>query len=209
MPDLLIELFSEEIPARMQARASEDLKRLVTDALVEAGLTYAAAGAYATPRRLTLTLEGLSAGSPTVTEERKGPRTDAPEQALEGFLRSTGLTRTSWRRGTTRRGRCGSRGSRNPAAPPPRSWPRSCRRSSAISLAQVDALGRGQPALGAAAAFHPLHPERRGGGASVVPFDVDGIAVGRHDRGAPLHGAGPLRRDLLRRITTASCAPRR
>jgi glycyl-tRNA synthetase beta chain len=93
MPDLLLELFSEEIPARMQARASEDLKRLVTDALVEAGLTYAAAGAYATPRRLTLALEGLSAQSPTVTEERKGPRTDAPEKALEGFLRATGLTK--------------------------------------------------------------------------------------------------------------------
>jgi glycyl-tRNA synthetase beta chain len=91
MPDLLLELFSEEIPARMQGKASEDLKRLVTDALVEAGLTYASAGAYATPRRLTLTLEGLTAESPTVTEERKGPRTDAPEKALEGFLRSTGL----------------------------------------------------------------------------------------------------------------------
>jgi glycyl-tRNA synthetase beta chain len=84
MPDLLLELFSEEIPARMQARASEDLKRLVTDALVEAGLTYAAAGAYATPRRLTLALEGLSAESPTQTEERKGPRTDAPERRWRG-----------------------------------------------------------------------------------------------------------------------------
>ena len=93
MPDLLLELFSEEIPARMQGKASEDLKRLVTDALVEAGLTYASAGAYATPRRLTLALEGLSAESPTVTEERKGPRVDAPEKALEGFLRSTGLTK--------------------------------------------------------------------------------------------------------------------
>ena len=93
MPDLLIELFSEEIPARMQARAREDLKKLVTDALVEAGLTYASAGAFSTPRRLTLTIEGLSAESPTTREERKGPRTDAPEAALEGFLRSTGLTR--------------------------------------------------------------------------------------------------------------------
>jgi glycyl-tRNA synthetase beta chain len=93
MPDLLIELFSEEIPAKMQARAAADLRRLMTDALVEAGLTYESAGAFATPRRLTLHVEGLLAESPTVREERKGPRTDAPEKALEGFLRSTGLTK--------------------------------------------------------------------------------------------------------------------
>ena len=93
MPDLLLELLSEEIPARMQARAAADLKRLVTDGLVEAGLTYAGAGAFSTPRRLTLALEGLSAESPTLTEERKGPRVDAPEKALEGFLRATGLAR--------------------------------------------------------------------------------------------------------------------
>ncbi|SMX24852.1 glycine--tRNA ligase subunit beta [Boseongicola aestuarii] len=93
MPDLLIELFSEEIPAKMQSRAADDLKRLMTDALVEAGLTYESAGAFATPRRLVLSVEGLLAESPTVHEERKGPRTDAPEKALEGFLRSTGLTK--------------------------------------------------------------------------------------------------------------------
>lgn len=92
MPDLLIELFSEEIPARMQNRAADDLRKLVTDGLVEAGLTYAGAGAFATPRRLTLAIEGLLAQSPTLREERKGPRTDAPEKALAGFLRSTGLT---------------------------------------------------------------------------------------------------------------------
>ena len=79
MPDLLLELFSEEIPARMQARARDDLRRLVTDGLVEAGLTYASAGTFSTPRRLVLTLEGLSAQSRPVREERKGPRTDAPE----------------------------------------------------------------------------------------------------------------------------------
>ena len=90
--DLLIELFSEEIPARMQARAREDLKRLITDGLVEAGLTYASAGAFSTPRRLALAVEGLTAESKPVREERKGPRTDAPEKAIEGFLRSTGLT---------------------------------------------------------------------------------------------------------------------
>ncbi len=93
MPDLLIELFSEEIPARMQGKASDDLRRLMTDGLVEAGLTYAGAAAFATPRRLTLAVEGLTAESPTLREERKGPRVDAPEKALEGFLRSTGLAK--------------------------------------------------------------------------------------------------------------------
>ncbi|MEM9765046.1 MAG: glycine--tRNA ligase subunit beta, partial [Pseudomonadota bacterium] len=93
MPDLLLELFSEEIPARMQARAAEDLKKLVTNRLVEEGLTYSAAAAFATPRRLTLSLTGLPEETRATREERKGPRTDAPEKALEGFLRSTGLTR--------------------------------------------------------------------------------------------------------------------
>ena len=92
MPDLLIELFSEEIPARMQARARDDLKKLVTDGLVEAGLTYRAAQAFSTPRRLTLALEALTAESRAVREERKGPAVGAPEKAVEGFLRSTGLT---------------------------------------------------------------------------------------------------------------------
>ncbi|MCV2868143.1 glycine--tRNA ligase subunit beta [Defluviimonas sp. WL0002] len=92
MPDLLIELFSEEIPARMQAKAREDLKKLVTDGLVEAGLTYRGAQAFSTPRRLTLAIEALTAESRAVREERKGPATTAPEAALQGFLRSTGLT---------------------------------------------------------------------------------------------------------------------
>ena len=93
MSDLLIELFSEEIPARMQARAAEDLKRLVTDGLVEAGLTYASAGAFVTPRRLTLAVEGLTDRSADVREERKGPRVDAPEKAIDGFCRGAGVDR--------------------------------------------------------------------------------------------------------------------
>ncbi|RID93709.1 glycine--tRNA ligase subunit beta [Gemmobacter lutimaris] len=92
MSDLLIELFSEEIPARMQAAARENLKKLVTDGLVEVGLTYESAGAFSTPRRLVLTVQGLTPESKPVREERKGPRTDAPQAALDGFLRSTGLT---------------------------------------------------------------------------------------------------------------------
>jgi glycyl-tRNA synthetase beta chain len=95
MPDLLLELFSEEIPARMQARARDDLRRLVTDGLVEAGLTYASAGAFSTPRRLVLTLDGLSAQSRPQHEERKGPSIDAPRAALEGFLKAFGLNHPS------------------------------------------------------------------------------------------------------------------
>ena len=93
MPDLLIELFSEEIPARMQAKAATDLQKAMTDGLVEAGLTYAGAAAFATPRRLTLTVHGLLAQSPSLREERKGPRVDAPEKALAGFLRGAGVAR--------------------------------------------------------------------------------------------------------------------
>ncbi|KIN64542.1 Glycyl-tRNA synthetase beta chain [Sulfitobacter noctilucicola] len=93
MPDLLIELFSEEIPARMQRRAADDLQKLVTNGLVDAGLTYASAAAFSTPRRLTLTVEGLLDASPAITEERKGPKADAPEKAIEGFLRGAGVTR--------------------------------------------------------------------------------------------------------------------
>ncbi|MBH0238132.1 glycine--tRNA ligase subunit beta [Methylobrevis albus] len=91
MPDLLLELFSEEIPARMQAKAAEDLKALVTGGLVEAGLTYEGAKAFATPRRLALTVHGLTARSPDLAEERKGPRVGSPEKALEGFLKGAGL----------------------------------------------------------------------------------------------------------------------
>ncbi|MBP0617373.1 glycine--tRNA ligase subunit beta [Jiella mangrovi] len=92
MPDLLLELRSEEIPARMQRKAAGDLKKLVTDALVEAGLTYEGAREYWTPRRLTLDIRGVDARSRDVVEERKGPRTDAPDKAIQGFLRGAGLS---------------------------------------------------------------------------------------------------------------------
>jgi glycyl-tRNA synthetase beta chain len=91
MPELLIELFSEEIPARMQTRAAEDVRTMVTNALVEAGLTYEGAQAHATPRRLVISVEGLNAKAQDTVEERKGPRVDAPQQAIDGFLKSTGL----------------------------------------------------------------------------------------------------------------------
>ena len=93
MPDLLLELFSEEIPARMQGKAAKDLQRLVTDGLVENGLTYAGAASFATPRRLALAIGGLTDGSKSTKEERKGPKVGAPDKAVEGFLRGVGLTK--------------------------------------------------------------------------------------------------------------------
>ena len=94
MPDLLIELFSEEIPARMQRKAAADLRKLVTDGLVEAGLTYEGCQEYWTPRRLALDLRGLTARSKDVREEIKGPPVKAPEQAVQGFLRKAGFDST-------------------------------------------------------------------------------------------------------------------
>ena len=91
MPDLLFELFSEEIPARMQARAADDLKKIVTDRLVDAGLVYEGAKAFATPRRLALTVQGIPARQPDLKEEKKGPRVGAPDGAIQGFLKSAGL----------------------------------------------------------------------------------------------------------------------
>ncbi|MPT21766.1 MAG: glycine--tRNA ligase subunit beta [Starkeya sp.] len=91
MPDLLLELFCEEIPARMQAGAAENLRKLVTDALVERGLVYEGAKAFVTPRRLALAVHGLPAQQPDTHEERKGPRVGAPQGAIDGFLKAAGL----------------------------------------------------------------------------------------------------------------------
>ncbi|WFU35257.1 glycine--tRNA ligase subunit beta [Bradyrhizobium brasilense] len=92
MPDLLLELFSEEIPARMQAKAADDLRRMVTDKLVAEGLVYEGAKAFATPRRLALTVHGIPARQPDLKTERRGPKIGAPDAAVQGFLKATGLT---------------------------------------------------------------------------------------------------------------------
>jgi glycyl-tRNA synthetase beta chain len=91
MPDLLLEFLSEEIPARMQARAADNLRKIVTDRLVAVGLTYEGAKAFATPRRLALSVHGVPARSPDVKDERKGPKVGAPEQAIAGFVKAAGL----------------------------------------------------------------------------------------------------------------------
>src|SRR5579863_9398620 len=92
MPDLLLELFSEEIPARMQPGAAKDLERLVVGALSDRGLLFDSARSFSGPRRLTLAVGGLPAAQRDLEEERKGPRVGAPEKAIEGFLRSAGVT---------------------------------------------------------------------------------------------------------------------
>src|SRR5689334_19295518 len=95
MPDLLLELFSEEIPARMQAKAADDLRRMVTDKLVAEGLVYEGAKAFATPRRLALTVHGVPVRQPDLKEERRGPRVGGPDAAIQGFLKATGLASIS------------------------------------------------------------------------------------------------------------------
>jgi glycyl-tRNA synthetase beta chain len=161
MPDLLIELFSEEIPARMQARAADDFKKRMTDGLVEAGLTYQGAAAFVTPRRLTLTVQGLLSASPTLREERKGPRVDAPEKAIEGFLRGAGVSRDQLEQRDEKKRRCilcanrkvrssrtGDRFRGSGAGDP------------GLSLAKIDALGGGHAALGAPAAINFMPAQR-------------------------------------------------
>ncbi|UOA26527.1 glycine--tRNA ligase subunit beta [Pseudosulfitobacter sp. DSM 107133] len=192
MPDLLIELFSEEIPARMQTRAAGDLKKLVTDGLVEAGLTYASAAAFSTPRRLTLTIEGALAASPTTVEERKGPKADAPEKAIEGFLRGAGLTRDDLEERDTPKGKILFAKITKPGRPAAEivaevlertirnfPWPKSMRWGD-----------------GTLKWVRPLHSilcilvaEE---GAEVVPMDIDGIASGNTTQGHRFMSPGAI-----------------
>lgn len=183
MPDLLLELLSEEIPARMQPRARADLQKLVTDGLVEAGLTYSAAQAFSTPRRLALAVQGLSARSRDVREERKGPRVDAPEAAVEGFLRATGLARDALEVRDEKKGQVYFAVITRPGRPAPEivaevvervirsfPWPKSMRWG-AGSLRWVRPLHSILCILSSEA------------GAEVVPFEVDGIVAGDVTRG--------------------------
>ena len=105
MADLLIEIICEEIPARMQARAAADLERLITGKLGEAGLKHGAARHFVAPRHLALYVEGLAERQEDLSEERRGPRADAPEQAIAGFLKSTGLSREQLTEEDTPKGR--------------------------------------------------------------------------------------------------------
>ena len=188
MPDLLIELFSEEIPARMQARAADDLKKLVTNGLVDAGLTYASAAAFSTPRRLTLTIEGMLDASPSLVEERKGPKADAPEKAIEGFLRGAGLTRDQLEERDTPKGKILFAMINKPGRPAAEivaevlettirnfPWPKSMR------------WGSGSLRWGAPAAFDPVYPVSRGWRADRA-LDHRRDHRRRHNARAPLSG---------------------
>ncbi|NGM45451.1 glycine--tRNA ligase subunit beta [Rhodobacter sp. SGA-6-6] len=183
MPDLLIELFSEEIPARMQGMARDELRKRVTDGLVEAGLTYASAGAFSTPRRLVLAVEELTAESRPVREERKGPNTSAPAAALEGFLRSTGLTVDQLEKRADKKGEVWFAVIERPG------------RTAAEIVAEVlEATIRNFPwpksmrwGAGSLRWVRPLHSIlcilSDEGGASVVPLTVEGIAAGNSTEG--------------------------
>ena len=191
MPDLLIELFSEEIPARMQARAAEDLRRGMTDALVAAGLTYAGAAAFSTPRRLALTVQGLLASSPTTREERKGPRVDAPDQAIEGFLRGSGLTRDQLEVRDEKKGQVYFATITRPG-----------RAAAEIVAEELEKLIRNFPwpksmrwGAGSLRWVRPLHSilcilTDEAGEAQIVDLDVDGIRAGNTTEGHRFMGAG-------------------
>ncbi len=190
MPDLLIELFSEEIPARLQARAREDLRKLVTDGLVEAGLTYASAGAFSTPRRLVLSVEGLTSESRPVREERKGPSVSAPAQAVEGFLRSTGLTLDQLERRADKKGETFYAVVEKPG-----------RQAAEIVAEVLEAVIRGFPwpksmrwGSGSLRWVRPLQSIicllSDETGAHVVPMEVDGIVAGNVTEGHRFMGNG-------------------
>ena len=183
MPDLLIELFSEEIPARMQGKAASDLQKLVTDGLVEAGLTYKSAAAFSTPRRLTLSVEDLLAESKPVREERKGPKVGAPDQAIDGFLRGAGVTRDDLEIRDDKKGQVYFAVIKKPG------------RMAADIIAEIlEKSIRNFPwpksmrwGTGTLKWVRPLHSVLSiltgEAGAEVVPLDIDGITSGNTTRG--------------------------
>ncbi len=189
MPDLLLELFSEDIPARMQEKASGDLKKLVTDALAENDVFGEAAVAFATPRRLTLSITGLPAEQPDRREERKGPRVGAPEKALEGFLNSVGLSLDECETRSDKKGEYyvaviekkgqplpGLIGDIVPQIIRTFPWPKSMRWGEG-SLRWV----------------RPLHSILCTFDGEVVPFEVDGIKAGDTTYGHRFMGPAPIK----------------
>lgn len=193
MADFLLELFSEEIPARMQPRATEDLKRMFGEALKAASLAADRIEAYATPRRLALVAYGLPTAQPDVSEERRGPRADAPEQAIAGFLKSTGLSRDQLEERDDPKGRflyaviqrAGRPTAEILAEIVPQivrdfPWPKSMR------------WGARSRALGSLRWVRPLQSIIALLDGAVVPLDIDGVPVGRTTRGHRFLSAGPV-----------------
>jgi len=191
MPDLLIELLSEEIPARMQARAADDLRKLVTDKLASAGLAYEGAKAFATPRRLALAVAGVPARQPDMREEKKGPRVGAPEGAIQGFLKAAGLksikdakVEKDAKKGDfyvaviEKKGRAAIEVIAEIVPEVVRTfpWPKSMRWGA--QSAKPGALGWVRPLQSIVATFGPETEEPE-----IVRFAVDGIASGNETRG--------------------------
>ncbi|AOF89259.1 glycine--tRNA ligase subunit beta [Sinorhizobium sp. RAC02] len=200
MPDLLLELRSEEIPARMQRKAAGDLKKLVTDALVEAGLTYEGVREYWTPRRLTLDIRGLNARSSDVREDIKGPATSAPEQAIQGFLRKAGLASVSEAHvhSDPKKGDFYVAHLVKPGRPADEiiadvmpgiirnfPWPKSMR--SGVASAKPGALRWVRPLQSIVCTFGSETEETR-----VVPFEVDGLVAGNVTYGHRFHAPEPI-----------------
>ena len=190
MPELLLELFCEEIPARMQARAAADLERLLMDRLTAAGLLPEASTAFAGPRRLTAVVTGLAEKSPDVRQERKGPRVDAPVKAIEGFLRGAGLDSVD--QCETRQDKKGEHYVAVIA--------KQGRDTRAIIAEAVPDLMRAFPwpksMRSGEGSFRWVRPLRRivclfDG--EVCPFEVDGVASGDQTEGHRLHGRGPFK----------------
>ncbi|MGB7019627.1 MAG: glycine--tRNA ligase subunit beta, partial [Xanthobacteraceae bacterium] len=218
MPDLLLELFSEEIPARMQARAAEDLRKLVTDRLVEAGLVYEGAKAFVTPRRLTLAVHGVPVRQPDLREEKKGPRVGAPEQAVAGFLKATGLKSIAdakvqpdkkgdfYVAAIEKPGRAAIDviGEILPAVIKSFPWPKSMRWGA--SSAEPGALTWVRPLHSILATFGPETEEP-----DIVPFKIGGIAAGNVTRGHRFMAPEPftVRRldDYLAKLDKAKVVP--
>jgi len=200
MPDFLLELFSEEIPARMQARAAEDLRKLVTEALVGAGLLYEGAKAFVTPRRLALTVKGVPVRQPDVKEEKKGPRVGAPEGAIQGFLRAAGLKSISEAKVVAdKKGDFYLAAVEKPGRPAIEviaeilpevvktfPWPKSMRWGE--QSAQPGSLGWVRPLHSIVATFGPETEEP-----DIVAFAVDGIKAGDETRGHRFMAPQPFR----------------
>jgi len=200
LPDLLLEFFSEEIPARMQARAADDLKKLVTDRLVEAGLPYEGAKAFVTPRRLALAVQGVPVKQPDVKEEKKGPRVGAPEGAIAGFLRAAGLASINQAKvQPDKKGDFYVAVIEKPGRPAievigeivPQvvrgfPWPKSMRWGELS--AKPGALPWVRPLHSIVATFGPETEEP-----DVVRFEIDGIAAGDETRGHRFMAPAPFR----------------
>ncbi|MBK5911216.1 glycine--tRNA ligase subunit beta [Rhodothalassium salexigens] len=187
--ELLLELYSEEIPARMQRRACDDLKRLMAAELKDAGLAFAGMDAYATPRRLTLVVTGLPAAQPDVHEERRGPRADAPDKAIAGFLASAGITREQAEERDEKKGRFLYAVIDRPGRPTPE-----------VVGEAVARIVRGFPwpksmrwGTGSLRWVRPLHSILCLFGGRVVACTVDGIEAGDTTHGHPFLAPEPIR----------------